>query len=1312
MSQILFLRGRAALSDFRIDKLLEELNDFGIGDAAAEFRYFVELNSELDAADLAFLGELLHAEAYAPRADALLVTPRLGTVSPWSSKATDIAVNCGLSRIARIERGISWQLAGKKGKAIQPKSIAAALPFLHDRMTESVLFDEGAAEKLFHHVVPPPMQSVDILKGGKKALEQANAELGLALSPDEIDYLVKNFKAVKRNPSDVELMMFAQANSEHCRHKIFNAEWVIDGKKQSESLFGMIRHTHNVRPQGTLSAYHDNASVIEGATIARFYPDADQVYRSHEEATHILMKVETHNHPTAIAPFPGAATGAGGEIRDEGATGKGSKPKAGLAGFTVSNLRIPGFEQPWEADYGKPERIVTALRIMLDGPIGSAAFNNEFGRPNLTGYFRTFEMATPDGQVRGYHKPIMIAGGVGNIQERHIDKDRFKAGTLLIQLGGPGLLIGLGGGAASSMGAGSNAEALDFDSVQRGNPEIQRRAQEVIDRCWQMGADNPILSVHDVGAGGLSNAMPELAHGAGLGAKFELRDVPSLEPGMSPREIWCNEAQERYVLAIAQKSLDLFKALCERERCPFAVVGKATRDGHLTVSDRHFKNNPVDMGMEVLLGKPPRMTRKVTHVAPTLTSFTADGLDLKEAAYRVLRHPAVANKSFLITIGDRTVGGYTARDQFVGPWQMPVADVAVTTMGYQSHLGETFAMGERSPIALIDPAASGRMAVGEAITNLAAAAVKDIGDIRLSANWMAAAGQPGEDAALYDTVKAIGKDLCPALGISIPVGKDSMSMASRWQDGDEKKSVVAPLSLIVTAFAPTPDARRTLTPQLRTDQGATDLILFDLGRGHNRLGGSILGQVYGELGDTCPDLDAPERLKAFFAVIQQLNAEGKILAYHDRADGGLFATLAEMAFAGRCGVDLDVDELRYHRLHDDIMDDVEDAPDPREPYTSRLFGILFNEELGAVIQVRRADTRAVFNACVAANLRDEYYVIGAPNKKDRLRILREGVAVFDEARTDLLAAWSETSARMQALRDNPACAQEEFDGLLAARNPGLHASLSFDLNDDVAAPCIKKKRVQPKVAILREQGVNGEVEMAAAFARAGFTPVDVHMSDILAGRVRLKDFKGLAACGGFSYGDVLGAGGGWAASILHNPRARDEFERFFKRDDSFALGVCNGCQMMSRLKGIIPGAEHWPRFERNLSEQFEARFVMVEVPETPSILFDGMAGSRMPIVVAHGEGRAVFDSVAQRKAAGVCLNYVDNRGRKTETFPMNPNGSPQGITGLTTPDGRFTIMMPHPERVFRAVQHSWRPDDWREDGPWLRLFRNARKWVG
>ncbi len=1312
MSHLLYLRGAPALSDFRIAKLLESLHPLGVRRIEADFRYFVELDAELGAVDRSLLGELLQAEPHEPQAPALLVTPRLGTVSPWSSKATDIARNCGLTAVRRIERGVAWRLGRARGASLDEETLSRALPYLHDRMTESVLRDEREAARLFHHVAPQPLASVDILSGGRAALEQANAEWGLALSPDEIDYLLENFTRAGRNPTDVELMMFAQANSEHCRHKIFNAAWVIDGEPQPESLFGMIRHTHAVRPQGTLSAYADNAAVIEGARIARFYPEPDGVYRWHEEPTHILMKVETHNHPTAISPYPGAATGAGGEIRDEGATGQGAKPKAGLTGFSVSNLRIPGAVQPWEIDYGRPGRIVSALTIMLEGPIGAAAFNNEFGRPNLAGYFRSFELATPDGQVRGYHKPIMLAGGIGNIREDHIHKKTFPAGTLFVQLGGPGLLIGLGGGAASSLAAGANVEALDFDSVQRGNPEMQRRAQEVIDRCWQLGPDNPILSIHDVGAGGLSNALPELAHGAGLGGRFELRDVPSEEPGMSPREIWCNEAQERYVLAIAPENLSRFAAICARERCPYAVVGHASDDGRLTVTDRHFGNTPVDMEMGVLLGKPPRMTREVERLAPVLRPFSAEGLDLREACYRVLRHPTVAAKTFLITIGDRTVGGFTARDQMVGPWQMPVADCAVTTLGYDTHVGEAMAMGERTPLALIDPAASGRMAVAEAVMNLAAARIDKLSDIRLSANWMAAAGHPGEDAALYDTVRAVAKELCPELGISIPVGKDSMSMRTVWDEGGVRKSVVAPLSLIVSAFAPTPDARATLTPQLRTDCGPTDLILIDLGEGNNRLGGSILAQVYGELGDACPDVDVPQRLKAFFATIQRLNAEGRLLAYHDRSDGGLFVTLCEMAFAGRTGIDVDVDELRYHRLHEDIRLDVEDAPDPREPYTSRLFGILFNEELGAVLQVRRADTPHVMQAFIEAGLRDEFYVIGTLNRKDRIRILREGRPVLDEARVDLLAAWWETSWRMQRLRDNPACADQEYEALRDARDPGLNVRLSFDPAEDVAAPYVKRASARPRVAILREQGVNGEVEMAAAFDRAGFTAVDVHMSDILEGRVSLADFKGLAACGGFSYGDVLGAGGGWAASILHSARGRAEFEAFFNRADTFALGVCNGCQMMSRLKDIIPGAQDWPRFERNLSEQFEARFSLVEVPESPSILFAGMAGSRMPIAVAHGEGRAVFASAAQQRRAQVCLRYVDNRGRATERYPANPNGSPRGITGLTTPDGRFTIMMPHPERVFRAIQHSWRPDGWGEEGPWLRLFRNARAWVG
>ncbi len=1311
MSNLLYLRGAPALSEFRLNKLLEVLQPLGVREAAADYRYFVELEGALAAADSAFLAGLLQAEVHEPAERALLVTPRLGTVSPWSSKATDIARNCGLGAVRRIERGVAWRLRGRRGARLDEQTLAAVLPHLHDRMTESVLFDEREAARLFHHIAPPHLATVDILLGGRAALEQANAEWGLALSPDEIDYLYTHFARIGRNPTDVELMMFAQANSEHCRHKIFNAAWVIDGVPKAESLFAMIRHTHALRPEGTLSAYADNAAVIAGREIERFYPDADGIYRLHREPTHILMKVETHNHPTAISPFPGAATGAGGEIRDEGATGRGAKPKVGLTGFSVSNLRIPGREQPWEADHGRPGRIVSALQIMLEGPIGAAAFNNEFGRPNLAGYFRSFEQRTPDGQVRGYHKPIMLAGGIGNIREDHIHKRRFPAGTLFVQLGGPGLLIGLGGGAASSLTAGANAEALDFDSVQRGNPEMQRRAQEVIDRCWQLGPDNPILSIHDVGAGGLSNALPELAHGAGLGARFELRDVPSEEPGMSPREIWCNEAQERYVLAIAPQDLARFAALCARERCPYAVVGVATDDGRLEVTDRHFGNTPVDMEMGVLLGKPPRMTREAIHVRPRLRPFSAEGLDLRQACYRVLRHPTVAAKTFLITIADRTVGGFTARDQMVGPWQMPVADCAVTTLGYDTEAGEAMAMGERTPLALIDPVASGRMAVAEAVMNLAAARIERLADIRLSANWMAAAGHPGEDAALYDTVRAVTKEFCPALGISIPVGKDSMSMRTTWVEDGEQKAVVAPLSLIVSAFAPTPDARATLTPQLRTDCGETDLVLIDLGEGRNRLGGSILAQVYGELGDACPDVDDPERLKAFFDTLQRLNAEGRILAYHDRSDGGLFVTLCEMAFAGRTGIDVDVDELRYHRLHEDIRLDVEDAPDPREPYTSRLFGILFNEELGAVLQVRRADTAVVMQACIEAGLRDEFFVIGTLNRKDRIRIRREGRPVLDEARADLLAAWWETSWRMQRLRDNPACADQEYAALRDSRDPGLHARSSFDPAEDVAAPYIKRG-IRPRVAILREQGVNGQVEMAAAFHRAGFEAHDVHMSDILSGRVSLSDYKGLVACGGFSFGDVLGAGGGWAASILHSARGRDAFEAFFNRRDTFALGVCNGCQMMSRIKEIIPGADDWPRFERNLSEQFEARFCMVEVPENPSILFAGMAGSRMPIAVAHGEGRVVFASRAQQRRARVCLRYVDNRGRSTEAYPYNPNGSPRGISGLTTPDGRFTIMMPHPERVFRAIQHSWRPEEWGEDGPWLRLFRNARAWVG
>ncbi len=1291
MPQFLSLRGRDALSAFRRNKLLQAVAaDIPGLQLNAEYWHFIRAQQPLDNAGRQQLERIL---TYGPATAAvdqagtlLLVTPRLGTISPWSSKATDIARHCGLPAVERIERGIAWWCA-VGGRPLTAAQRAKLLPHVHDRMTESVFDTLEAAEAMFRQVQPKPLASVDVLGGGRDALAHANATMGLALSPDEIDYLHDNFRRIGRNPTDVELMMFAQANSEHCRHKIFNADWIVDGEKQGRSLFGMIRTTHEKHPQGTVVAYSDNSSVIEGAEIDRFYPAEGGAYGYRRELTHILMKVETHNHPTAISPFPGASTGAGGEIRDEGATGRGAKPKAGLTGFSVSNLRIPGGEQPWEANpVGRPGRIASALQIMLDGPIGGASFNNEFGRPNLAGYFRSYEMRVGK-EVRGYHKPIMIAGGLGNISARHTSKQALPEGALMIQLGGPGMLIGLGGGAASSMDTGSNQEDLDFDSVQRGNPEIERRAQEVIDRCWALGEGNPVLSIHDVGAGGLSNALPELAHTAHRGARFELREVPSEEPGMSPLQIWCNEAQERYVLAIAPADLERFRAICERERCPFAVVGTATADGRLQVHDRVFGNMPVDMEMSVLLGKPPKMLRDVRRMVREGQVFDAAGIDIREALYRVLRLPSVADKTFLISIGDRTVGGMTARDQMVGPWQVPVADVAVTLMGYHETCGEAMAMGERTPLAVLNPEASGRMAVGEALTNIAAAAIEKIGDIKLSANWMAAAGHGGEDAALFDTVRAVAMELCPQLGISIPVGKDSLSMKTTWNEGGMRKEVVAPLSLIVSAFAPVSDARRTLTPQLRTDCGDTDLMLIDLGGGRNRLGASALAQVYDATGDETPDVVAAE-LKAFFAAIQQLNRDGLLLAYHDRSDGGLLAALCEMLFASRCGADISAGG---------------DA----------VAAWLFNEELGALLQVRRADRARVLDVLDAAGLSRHCAIIGSACAGDRLVIRAGGQVLLDESRIDLHRAWSETTWRMQQLRDNPECAQQEYDRLLDAGDPGITPALTFDPDNDIAAPFINRGS-RPRMAILREQGVNGQIEMAAAFDRAGFAAVDVHMSDIIAGRISLKEFTGFAACGGFSYGDVLGAGEGWAKSILFNARARDEFTSFFSRKDSFALGVCNGCQMMSNLRELIPGAGHWPHFVRNRSEQFEARFVTLEVQQSPSLFFDGMAGSRIPVAVAHGEGYAEFADAAAFQAAQplVALRYVDNRGAATETYPLNPNGSPQGITGLTTADGRFTILMPHPERVFRALQNSWHPAEWRGDGPWLRMFRNARLWVG
>jgi phosphoribosylformylglycinamidine synthase len=1304
---ILKLRGADALSAFRLEKLNVALAAISpqLCTTGAEFWHFVETDRALTAAEQTVLERvLLYGEpAPARTGRPLLVTPRIGTISPWSSKATDIAHNCGLTAVRRVERGTLFHLAGAEGLARE----AIAGP-LHDRMTESVLDSLDQAAALFQHIAPRPLAHVAIGRRGRAALEDANRAMGLALSDDEIDYLADLFAKLGRDPTDAELTMFAQANSEHCRHKIFNAEWIIDGERQPHSLFGMIRTTHAAHPAGTVVAYADNAAVMEGRPTRRFFRGPAGRYVYAEELTHTLMKVETHNHPTAISPFAGAATGSGGEIRDEGATGRGAKPKAGLCGFSVSNLRLPGLIEPWERDFGRPDRIVSALTIMLEGPIGAASFNNEFGRPNLAGYFRTFETEA-GGVVRGYHKPIMIAGGVGNIRAQDAHKAPVPVGALLIQLGGPGMLIGMGGGAASSMNAGANVADLDFDSVQRGNAEIQRRAQEVIDACWARGGANPILSIHDVGAGGLSNALPEIVHSAGRGASIDLRAAPNEEPGMSPREVWCNEAQERYVLAIAPERLAEFRAICERERCPFAVLGEATGDGHLRVADPHFGNNPVDMDLDAILGRPPRMMRDVRRTRPARAPLDLAAVELREACYRVLRAPTVASKTFLISIGDRTVGGLCARDQMVGPWQVPVADCAVTLLGFETTAGEAFAIGERAPIALISPEASGRMAVGEAITNLAAAPIAELRRVKLSANWMAAAGFAGEDAALYDTVRAVALDLCPRLGVAIPVGKDSLSMRTTWTEAGVEKTVVAPVSLVVSAFAPCEDARQALTPQLRTDAGPTELVLIDLGRGRNRLGGSVLAQVYGQLGDAAPDVDDPTALGAFFETIQTLNRDRLILAYHDRSDGGLFACACEMAFAGRTGVTLNLDALAYDPLAHDV-DGSERRPElMRGRDLERVLGALFAEELGALVQVRAEDRSRVVQAVAAAGLHAQ--VIGHPNADGAVRLVRNARAILAEPRTALERAWSEVTFRMQSLRDNPECAREEFDRILDAADPGLAPALTFDPSEDVATPFVGRG-ARPRIAIIREQGVNGQVEMAAAFERAGFDPHDVHMTDVISGRTTLSGFKGMAACGGFSYGDVLGAGEGWAKTILFNPRAREEFSAFFGRGDTFALGVCNGCQMMSNLHELVPGAADWPKFLRNRSEQFEARFVLVEVADSPSIFFRGMAGSRLPIATAHGEGRAAFATPEAAARATIALRYVDNRGVPTERYPFNPGGSPGGVTGVTTPDGRFTILMPHPERVFRTAQCSWHPDGWGEDSPWIRLFRNARVWVG
>ncbi|MFB2659269.1 phosphoribosylformylglycinamidine synthase [Shewanella mangrovisoli] len=1290
------IRGAPALSTFRVQKLMEACVNAAlpVRQIYAEYVHLADLSELLETNEREQLEKILTygpaIEAHTPQGSLLFVTPRPGTISPWSSKATDIAHNCGLGKVKRLERGVAYYVESDTLTVEQQQTLKG---LLHDRMVEVVLDDFAQADVLFKRTEPAPFKSVNVLAEGRRALEVANVEMGLALAEDEIDYLVENFVRLNRNPNDIELMMFAQANSEHCRHKIFNADWTIDGQAQPKSLFKMIKNTFETTPDHVLSAYKDNAAVMEGSVAGRFFPDPNGVYSYHTEPMHVLMKVETHNHPTAISPYPGAATGSGGEIRDEGATGRGSKPKAGLTGFSVSNLKIPGFVQPWEGNYGKPERIVSALDIMTEGPLGGAAFNNEFGRPALLGYFRTYEqeVSSHNGvEVRGYHKPIMLAGGLGNIREEHVQKGEITVGAKLIVLGGPAMNIGLGGGAASSMASGQSSEDLDFASVQRENPEMERRCQEVIDRCWQLGDKNPIQFIHDVGAGGLSNAFPELVNDGGRGGIFNLRNVPSDEPGMSPLEIWCNESQERYVLSVAAEDLPLFTAICERERAPFAVVGEATQEQHLTLADSHFDNNPIDLPLEVLLGKAPKMSRNVVSAKAVSPALEQSNIDVKEAVKRILSLPTVADKTFLITIGDRTVTGLVNRDQMVGPWQVPVADCAVTAASFDTYAGEAMSMGERTPLALLDFGASARMAVAESIMNIAGADIGSFKRIKLSANWMSAAGHPGEDAGLYEAVKAVGEELCPELSLTIPVGKDSMSMKTAWQQDGANKTVTAPMSLVISAFGVVQDIRNTVTPELRSDKGETSLLLVDLGAGKNRLGGSCLAQVYGELGDIAPDLDDAALLRGFFETMQKLVAKKSVIAYHDRSDGGLFTTLVEMAFAGNTGLAIDLSALQGT--------DVER---------------LFNEELGGVLQVSRADAELIAAQFAQAGV--PCHLIGTLANDQRITIKDAAREVFSETRVALRTLWSETTFRMQALRDNPACALEEFKLKQDETDLGLTVNLSFNPSEDVAAPYILKGAA-PKMAILREQGVNSHVEMAAAFDRAGFESRDVHMSDILSGRISLEEFQGLVACGGFSYGDVLGAGEGWAKSILFNARARDEFSRFFERDSSFALGVCNGCQMLSNLKEIIPGSEHWPRFVRNRSERFEARFSLVEVQQSPSLFFQGMAGSRMPIAVSHGEGHAEFASaqaLALAEASGtIALRFVNGKGEIATQYPQNPNGSPNGLTGICTTDGRVTLMMPHPERVFRTVANSWHPDNWGEDSPWMRMFRNARVNLG
>ena len=1286
---MLRLAGPAAETAFRLSKLREQLRSSvdAVGGVSVNFLHFALLRRPLTESERTVLDALLAygTAAEQPAGDfEVVVIPRVGTISPWASKATEIAKICGLP-VSRLERGRAYRL--RLGRPLTAEELERLLPLLHDRMTETVLGDATQEDALFTRSSPRPLTIVDLLGEGEQALERCNEALGLALSPGEIRYLAEQFTALERNPTDVELMMFAQANSEHCRHKVFNADWLLDGRPAPKTLFQMIKNTHARSPRGVLSAYADNAAVVEGPDAAWWVRDADTGrYRQIVEPVNLVMKVETHNHPTAISPFPGAATGSGGEIRDEGATGRGAAPKVGLTGFTVSHLNVPGWPRPWEQTQpGRPERIASPLEIMLEGPIGGAQFNNEFGRPNIAGYFRTC-LLNSGGEWRGYHKPIMIAGGLGNIRARQVEKLRAPAGAKVVVLGGPSMLIGLGGGAASSVGSGAGKEDLDFASVQRGNPEMQRRAQEVIDACWTLGSANPILSVHDIGAGGLCNAVPEIVHQSHRGAVIHLRNVPNDDPGMSPMELWCNESQERYVMLVKVGAVGVFERICKRERCPYALIGELTANRELHVVDREFGNEPVAMPLDVLFGKPPKMTREATFTKREPHPWDPGGIELGEAVERVLSFPAVADKSFLINIADRTVGGLVSRDQMIGPWQVPVGDTAVTTSSYWGYTGEAMAMGERTPVAIHDGPASARLAVAEAIANIAAADVARLSDVRLSANWMAAAGHGDDDYALFEMVRAVGEDLCPALGIAIPVGKDSLSMRTVWQAEGEQRAVTAPVSLIVSAFAPVADVRRTLTPQLDTAAADSVLLFIDLAGGRQRLGGSALAQSFGRFGGAAADLDDPRRLAGFFDAQRELRRRGRLLAYHDRSDGGLFTTLVEMAFAGRAGLDIEL------------------------PADCDPMNFLFNEEPGVAVQIRRRDLTEVRAVLGEQGLGAPVTIARVATHRD-IAITQGGRTLYRAARTGLHRCWSELTYRMQSLRDDPECALEAYDALQDEDDPGLNVSLSFPHADRKDR---RPRDRRPRIAILREQGVNGHREMAAAFHRAGFDSYDVHMTDLFSGRVGLDEFRGMVASGGFAYGDVLGAGGGWAKSILYNDAVRERFEEFFLRDDVFAFGVCNGCQMFAALHSLIPGVGHWPRFVRNRSDQFEARLSLARIESSPSVMLAGMAGSRIPVATSHGEGRAEFASTASLEACErefTCVRYVDNYGEAAQRYPANPNGSPRGIAGLTNRDGRVTIMMPHPERGFRTVQNSWHPPDWGEDSPWQRLFVNARTWV-